>query len=119
MGDKPASTIIGLDAKTFSMGSSSVRVAQLTTVDSDAVLARRDEFFEAMTAEKKTAGYDLFLLLITDVIACDSDLLVVGEPLESVERALGITVADGHAFGKGIVSRKKQIVPQLTEELAG
>lgn len=101
------------------MGTTSVRVAQLTTVDSDAVLARRDEFLEAMAAEKETAGHDLFLLLITDVIACDSDLLVVGGPVDAVERALGVTFAGGHAFGKGIVSRKKQIVPQLTEELAG
>ncbi|MHC3004308.1 manganese-dependent inorganic pyrophosphatase [Gordonia sp. GN26] len=119
LGDQPASSIIGLDAKTFTMGSVSVRVAQLTTVDADAILARRDELFEAMATEKETAGYGLFLLLITDVIACDSDLLVVGEPVDAVERALGVTIADRHAFGKGIVSRKKQIVPQLTEQLAG
>ncbi|MCR5976480.1 manganese-dependent inorganic pyrophosphatase [Gordonia jinghuaiqii] len=119
LGDDAASTIITRDAKSFTMGSSTVRVAQLTTVDSGEVLDRRDEFLTAMRAEQQSAGYDLYLLLITDVIACDSDLMVVGEPVDAVERALGVTVVDGHAFGKGIVSRKKQIVPQLTEILAG
>ena len=117
LGDEPVSAIIGRDSKSFEMGPKTVRVSQITTVDSAEVLARRDEFLTAMAAEKEAAGYDLYLLLITDVIKADSDLLVVGEPASAVEQALGVTVADGHAFGKGVVSRKKQIVPQLTEVL--
>ncbi|OCH79664.1 manganese-dependent inorganic pyrophosphatase [Gordonia sp. UCD-TK1] len=117
LGDEPVSAIIGRDSKSFEMGPKTVRVSQITTVDSAEVLARREEFLTAMAAEKEAAGYDLYLLLITDVIKADSDLLVVGEPASAVEQALGVTVADGHAFGKGVVSRKKQIVPQLTEVL--
>ena len=70
-----------------------------------------------MTAESERDGYDLFLLLLTDVLEVDSDLLVVGESIAAVEKALGVSVHDGHATAPGIVSRKKQVVPQLSVEL--
>ncbi|OBC15199.1 manganese-dependent inorganic pyrophosphatase [Gordonia sp. 852002-50816_SCH5313054-c] len=117
VGDASAAELIDRDAKSYTMGSTTVRVAQINTVDVDSLLARRDEFLAAMNAEARQQGYDLFLLLLTDVLKVDSDLLVVGSPVEAVEKALGVTVRDGHAKAPGIVSRKKQIVPQLTEVL--
>ena len=75
------------------------------------------DLLAAMNTEAQHEGYDLFLLLLTEVLKVDSDLLVVGSPVEAVEKALGVTVRDGHAKAPGIVSRKKQIVPQLTEVL--
>ncbi|GAC48429.1 manganese-dependent inorganic pyrophosphatase [Gordonia aichiensis] len=117
VGDLSATELIDRDAKSYTMGSTTVRVAQINTVGTGPLLARRDEFLAAMKAEAQQAGYGLFLLLITDVLEVDSDLLVVGEPLEAVEKALGVSVHDGHASAPGIVSRKKQVVPQLTEAL--
>lgn len=117
VGDASAAELIDRDAKSYTMGSTTVRVAQINTVDVDALLARRDEFLAAMNTEAQHEGYDLFLLLLTDVLKVDSDLLVVGAPVDAVEKALGVTVHDGHAKAPGIVSRKKQIVPQLTEVL--
>ena len=117
VGDLSAAELIDRDAKTYTMGSTTVRVGQVNTVDTGSLMARSAEFLDAMTAESERDGYDLFLLLLTDVLQVDSDLLVVGKPVDAVEKALGVSVHDGHAKTPGIVSRKKQVVPQLTTEL--
>lgn len=117
IGDTPAATLIARDSKRYVMAGSAVQVAQLNIVDPTQVLARRDEFLTAMRAERNASGYQLFLLLVTNVFTCDSDVLVVGEPISALERAFGVTVDDGHAFVRGLVSRKKQVVPPLTEAL--
>lgn len=116
-GGKSAAELVGLDAKDYTMRSTSVRVGQLNTVDPDTLLGRRDELLDAMHVRAESDGVDLFLLFLTDVLAVDSQLLVVGKPIDAVERALGVTVHDGLAAAPGIVSRKKQVVPQLTREL--
>ncbi len=118
LGDASAAELIRRDAKIYTFGATSVRIGQLNTVEPAVILDRRDEFLAAMSAEREATGDDLYLLFVTDVTTSDSDLLVTGEPIGAVERALDLTITDGHAFAKGIVSRKKQIVPPLTRELA-
>ncbi|MCY8264878.1 manganese-dependent inorganic pyrophosphatase, partial [Bacillus haynesii] len=42
-----------------------------------------------------------------------------GQAAQAVEKAFNVTLADNTATLKGVVSRKKQIVPPLTEALKG
>ncbi|MBM9834696.1 manganese-dependent inorganic pyrophosphatase, partial [Enterococcus faecalis] len=54
-----------------------------------------------------------------DILDSNSELLVVGEPTAPVEAAFKTTLTNNRAFLPGVVSRKKQIVPQLTEVFEG
>lgn len=112
---KSVDTLLEFDAKSFPMGDKKVRIAQVNTVDIAEVLERQAEFEQVMAAENGRNGYDLFLLVITNILDSDSELLVVGEPKANVEEAFGVTLNNNRAFLPGVVSRKKQIVPQLTE----
>lgn len=112
---KSVDTLLDLDAKTFPMGDKKVRIAQVNTVDIAEVLERQAEFEQVMAAENGRNGYDLFLLVITNILDSDSELLVVGEPKANVQEAFGVTLNNNRAFLPGVVSRKKQVVPQLTE----
>ncbi|MHC5217599.1 manganese-dependent inorganic pyrophosphatase [Enterococcus sp. LJL128] len=112
---KPAEVLLDLDAKSFPMGAKSVRIAQVNTVDLNEVLNRQVELEAAMNAERAANHYDLFVLIITDILASDSELLIVGDSMNEVEKAFDIKLKNNRAFLKGVVSRKKQIVPQLTE----
>ena len=69
-----------------------------------------------MSDSAKSEGYDLFMLLITNVLDSDSTALVIGsdEALASFEKAFG-EVKDSEISLPGVVSRKKQVVPPLTE----
>ena len=114
LSDKSAAVLLDLDAKSFPMGSSNVRIAQVNTVDLNEVMDRQAELEAAMEDEMKSNGYDLFVLVVTNILDSDSELLVAGKGKEKVEEAFQTTLTNNRALLKGVVSRKKQVVPQLT-----
>ena len=114
LGNKSADELIDLDAKSFPMADKNVRIAQVNTVDLAAVFARQDELTAAMQSANEANGYDLFVLVVTNILDSDSEILVVGEPKEKIEAAFDVKLVNQRALLKGVVSRKKQVVPQIT-----
>jgi manganese-dependent inorganic pyrophosphatase len=115
LSDKSVETLLDLDAKSFPMGDKNVRIAQVNTVDLSEVFERQTDLEAAMSSTNVENNYDLFLLVVTNILDSDSELLVVGEPKINVEKAFNVTLENNRAFLPGVVSRKKQVVPQLTE----
>ncbi|MPM97899.1 putative manganese-dependent inorganic pyrophosphatase [bioreactor metagenome] len=115
LSDKSAATLLDLDAKSFPMGEKNVRIAQVNTVDLNEVMDRQTELEAAMAEEMTTNDYDLFVLVVTNILDSDSELLVAGDDKEKVEAVFQTKLTNNRAFLKGVVSRKKQVVPQLTE----
>ena len=60
-------------------------------------------------------GLSLFTFVITDILTNDSVVLALGEEVAKVETAFNVKLENGEAILKGVVSRKKQIVPPLTQ----
>ncbi|MEH7255631.1 DHHA2 domain-containing protein, partial [Neobacillus niacini] len=58
---------------------------------------------------------DLFLFVVTDILTNDSVGLALGSKTTAVEQAYNVTLNNNIAVLKGVVSRKKQIVPVLTD----
>lgn len=112
---KTATELLDTDAKSFPMGTKNVRVGQVNTVDVNEVLARQGELEAAMNTQLTEAGYDLFILVITDILESNSAIIVVGDSKDKVEKAFNVTLENNVAHLAGVVSRKKQVVPQLTE----
>ncbi|MFD1672255.1 manganese-dependent inorganic pyrophosphatase [Agrilactobacillus yilanensis] len=115
--DKSAAELIDLDAKSFTMNGHEVRVAQVNTVDIADVLKREADLRAAITEENAAKGYNLFVLLITNILNSDSEVLALGDDdsKAAVEKAFNVKLADEKANLPGVVSRKKQVVPPLTE----
>lgn len=112
---KTAEELIDIDAKTFELNGSNVRIAQVNTVDIPEVLERLSDIKAAINASMTANGYDDFVFMITDIVNSNSEIIVLGAHPEKSEAAFNFTLADDHAFLAGAVSRKKQVVPQLTE----
>ena len=110
--------LLDMDAKSFPMGSKNVRIGQVNTVDIAEVMTRQTELETTMQAENAAKGYDLFLFVVTNILTSDSELLAIGSDLDKVEKAFGITLVNNRAALPGVVSRKKQVVPPLTEAFA-
>ncbi|HFR3767065.1 TPA: manganese-dependent inorganic pyrophosphatase [Streptococcus suis] len=115
LASKSAEELIDIDAKTFGLNGNDVRVAQVNTVDIAEVLERQAEIEAAMTAASAANGYSDFVLMITDIVNSNSEILALGSNMDKVEAAFNFKLEDNHAFLAGAVSRKKQVVPQLTE----
>lgn len=115
--DKSADVLLDMDAKSFTMGDYVTRIAQVNTVDIDEVLDRKEELEKSMLESSAEEKYDLFVLVVTDIINNDSKILVVGAEKDKVGEAFNVKLEDDMAFLTGVVSRKKQVVPQITEAL--
>lgn len=115
--NKTAEELLNIDAKSFAMGEHEVRVAQVNTVDIDEVLARQDELEQAINAETAQEGYALFVLVVTDILNSNSKVLALGQQQSAVEKAFNVALDQNTALLEGVVSRKKQVVPQLTAAL--
>jgi manganese-dependent inorganic pyrophosphatase len=113
--DKTVNDLISLDAKEFSMGSRKVEIAQVNAVDTDEVLARQSELEAAIASIIAEKNLGLFLFVVTDILTNDSIALALGDSAHAVEKAYNVQLSNNTAKLAGVVSRKKQIVPVLTE----
>ncbi|ECL8006095.1 TPA: manganese-dependent inorganic pyrophosphatase [Listeria innocua] len=107
-----------LDAKEFNMNDNKVEIAQINVVDVNDVLSRRAEVEALMTQHIVDKGLDLYLFVITNILTNDSVGIAIGSKTAVVEEAYGVKFVENQAPLKGVVSRKKQVVPILTDTFA-
>ena len=111
--DKSAEELLRTDFKEFHIAGHDLGICQITGLDTDHMLTRLPELLSAMDKIKLLKGYDMFLLMLTDVLRCGTELVFLGEE-EAVHQAFSVSeTPDHHVFLPGVVSRKKQIVPAL------
>ncbi|MEK8129541.1 manganese-dependent inorganic pyrophosphatase [Paenibacillus filicis] len=115
LSDKTIAQLITLDAKEFQMGAYKVEIAQVNAVDTNDVLSRQAEVEAALNQIIADKNLDLFLFVVTDILNNDSIGLALGRKTEAVEQAYNVKLDDNKALLKGVVSRKSQIVPVLTD----
>lgn len=118
LSDKTIEQLITIDAKEFAMGSYKVEIAQVNAVDTNDVLSRQAELEAALNEKIAAKELDLFLLVVTDILNNDSIGLALGAQAAAVEKAFNVSLENKQAVLKGVVSRKSQIVPVLTETLS-
>lgn len=112
---KTVAQLLTLDAKEFEMGGSKVEIAQVNAVDTDEVLSLKEELEARIGKVIEEKNLDLFLFVVTDILTNDSVALALGKKAMAVEKAYNVTLSNNTATLKGVVSRKKQIVPVLTD----
>ncbi|KRM35380.1 inorganic diphosphatase PpaC [Limosilactobacillus pontis DSM 8475] len=117
---KDDATIVDGDAKTFELGGTKMRIGQVNAVELDDVFKRQDDLEKKMHELMDENGYQLFILIATNILNSDSELLVVGDDTDKVEEAFGHKLGDNKRMNlPGVVSRKKQVVPPLTKAFEG
>jgi manganese-dependent inorganic pyrophosphatase len=97
------------------MNGRKVEIAQVNAVDVNDVLSRQSELEAALSKAIEAKNLDLFLFVVTDILNSDSVGLALGSQTQTVEKAYNVQLDDNKAVLKGVVSRKSQIVPVLTE----
>ena len=110
---KTAEQLIGADFKEFHIAGQTLGVSQIICVDSDKMLLRKAEFMEHMQLLRKKNGYDMVILMLTDVLVEGTYLLYLGND-DTIRFAFSVEPSDNQIFLPGVMSRKKQIIPMLT-----
>ncbi|CAM5206290.1 putative manganese-dependent inorganic pyrophosphatase OS=Ureibacillus acetophenoni OX=614649 GN=ppaC PE=3 SV=1 [Ureibacillus acetophenoni] len=117
LSDKPIEDLLSLDAKEFTFGDVKSIVAQVNAVDVNDVLGRKEELVSILNKNVEAKGLNLYFFIITDILNNDSVAVLAGSAKEEAAKAFGKTLVDDTVDLPGVVSRKKQVVPVLTEGL--
>ena len=113
VGGKTPKDLFFTDLKEFHIAGHDLAVAQITCVDSPQMAERKDEFLTIMRQTAKKHGYDLVILMLTDVLLEGTQIIYVGDD-EVVQQAFNITPKENTAFLPRVMSRKKQVIPMLS-----
>ena len=107
--------ILALDAKQIDFKDVKSIVNQVNTASISDVLEMKDELEAGIEKIIEKEDLDLFMLLITDIVNSNSQVIVLGKDASLVEKAYGVKLENNTALLEGVVSRKKQVVPIMTE----
>ena len=108
----PAKDLLFRDYKDFDMNGNKVGVGQLELAALDQVAAIREDLMKAME-EVKADGRHSVLLMLTDVVKEGTDLVVLSDDPALVEKAFDGKLENNAMWIDGMMSRKKQTVPNL------
>ncbi|WP_294350584.1 putative manganese-dependent inorganic diphosphatase [uncultured Clostridium sp.] len=111
---KTVEEIFNQDFKPFKIGNMKIGVAQVNTMDIDGFMPLKEDMLSYMSKKAKDESFDTMLLLLTDILTEGSQILVAGDAKEVVEKTFNVTLEDSTAFLPGVLSRKKQVIPPLT-----
>ncbi|MDK0773071.1 putative manganese-dependent inorganic diphosphatase [Clostridium perfringens] len=112
---KSIDEIFNSDFKPFTIGGIKIGVAQVNTMDIEGFMPLKDEMLDYMNQKADSMGLEMIMLLLTDIINEGSQILVTGRNPEIAEEAFKVKLEDSTTFLPGVLSRKKQVVPPLTQ----
>lgn len=111
--DKPVDELLFTDFKEFHIAGNDFGISQITCVDSDRQLKRKDEFLKLMEKTQREHHYSMMVLMLTDVLLEGSKILCIGGE-EIIQQAFNVELKEHEAFIPKLMSRKKQMVPMLS-----
>ena len=117
LGDFSEAELVNLDAKNLDKDGKKFVIAQVNTVSIEDVLKRQKDLESAINSEIEKKGLQLFVLAITDILNSNSEIIALGDRTDAVEKAFDVKLEDNKAFLEGVVSRKKQLLPNIDKNM--
>lgn len=117
LSSKTEKELLNMDMKIFEVDNVRMSVAQVNTVNEEELLSKKDEILKEMKELKEKEKLTFVLFIITNILTNDSLGIVYGDNLEIVEQAFKEKIEEDLIVLKGVVSRKKQVIPPLTDAI--
>ena len=117
LGDFSEAELVNLDAKNLDKDGNKFVIAQVNTVSIEDVLKRQKELESAINSEIDKKGLQLFVFVITDILNSNSEIIALGKRTDAVEKAFDVKLENNRAFLPGVVSRKKQLLPNIEKNI--
>ncbi|MBU2942758.1 manganese-dependent inorganic pyrophosphatase [Shimia thalassica] len=106
--------LIRMDSKEYEVDGTKFRVSVLETTAPEIPLDRKESLMETFKTVAAEDGVDEVLLFVVDILKEEATLLVPNDVVKGVaEKSFGATVEGNNVVLPGIMSRKKQIIPNL------
>lgn len=114
---KTVEEIFHQDFKVFNFNSISLGVSQVGTMDIEGFLPMQEEMIRLMEKKAEERNFNLIILMLTDIIKSGSLMLVVGHDKEIFQKAFNVNLENNAVYLPNILSRKKQIIPPITNAI--
>ena len=106
--------LLRMDSKEYAVGDTKFRVSVLETTAPKMVLDRKDSLMESMTTVAAEDGVDQVLLFVVDILNEEATMLIPNDLTKTVaEKSFDASVSGDLVVLPGVMSRKKQIIPNL------
>jgi manganese-dependent inorganic pyrophosphatase len=107
--------LLRMDSKEYAVDGTKFRVSVLETTAPKLILDRKDSLMATMPTVAEEDGVDQVLLFVVDILKEEATLLVPNALVKGVaEKSFSTVVGEADAVVlPGIMSRKKQIIPNL------
>ncbi|MCL4406174.1 MAG: manganese-dependent inorganic pyrophosphatase [Patescibacteria group bacterium] len=108
--------IIVSDFKDFDFHGKKIGIGQIEVVESAGIESKADEIIAGLQSLKQN-GYEAVFFMVTDIMKAGTRLFFAGDE-GIVEKAFGVKPENNSVYLPGVMSRKKQIVPELEKAFA-
>ena len=106
--------LLRMDSKKYPIADLSFRVSVLETTEPNMIFRRKKSLIKAMETVCLEDSVDHVLFFVVDILREESTLFVPDENIKKVaEKSFGVNVTDDSVVLPGVVSRKKQIIPNI------
>ncbi|EJO5346001.1 putative manganese-dependent inorganic diphosphatase [Clostridium botulinum] len=114
-------TVKGLfheDFKNFTIGGGKIGVSQVSTMDPSSFDPLKEDMLKLMEEKAENENYDGLVLVLTDLLKEGSYIYAIGSKKEDIASAFGKSLdKDSSLYADGILSRKKQVIPPITNAI--
>lgn len=115
IGDMTPAEIAKNDMKEFNIGDYRITVSQISVMDPKEVMDLEEELIKSMASICEKSGFDMSLVMVTDILQEATYLLYAGSPKTLIGEAFKKDASGTHVYLPGVMSRKKQVIPPLSE----
>lgn len=116
VGNRTADDIIHQDMKSYTENTIKFTASQIEVGSTDEILERKKQFLDELEITRRTEGAHFSVLLVTDITTLGSVMLISGDPNFLATMSLH-KMEDRIYYLKDVVSRKKQLIPLLYEQI--
>lgn len=109
--------VINIDSKEFSDKNAKFEISQVNAVDLDSIFNRQGELESAIQKEIEDKNLDFYMFAATDILNANSRIIALGNKADTVAKAFGVDLDNNTAMLENVVSRKKQMLPNILNNL--
>lgn len=116
---KTSIDLLSEDMKQFDVEGEKVRISQVFSMDLDNLEAKKGELIEKMSEDLKSFNLSTYVLVFTDIIRENSEIIVIGAYDQQIAKEFGSKLEDHSFSAKGVLSRKNKLCQQLQRLFQG
>lgn len=114
---KSVEELLNMDVKEFNIEGENVRIAQIFTLDKEKVLELKEEILKSMEEIRNERNNRTFAFVVTDIFNESSIVFVAGAFGDEIASEFNQKLEAQEFFADGLLSRKKQMVPGVTNAI--